>query len=222
MRDMPHMLTGEIGQDAGLECLVVIARLHGLAADMEQLRYDFSRSDKPLDAGELVRVTLYIGLKARVQSNWGQSQHTPLQAIACCKDKDFLAIARLVDGRVLVHDPLKPQPQLSPEVHFETRRTGLLVMLTRRAPAGTGESNFGTRWFIPSIIRYRALFAEALIASIFLKSMMLVTPILRQRLQEKFVCEDGRQGQILRAGGYYAAMPVRRIAVTGLAVPENT
>jgi subfamily B ATP-binding cassette protein HlyB/CyaB len=34
--------------------------------------------------------------------------------------------------------------------------------------------------------------------------------------------EDGRQGELLRAGGYYAGMHARQAGVTGLAVPAGT
>jgi ABC-type multidrug transport system fused ATPase/permease subunit len=34
--------------------------------------------------------------------------------------------------------------------------------------------------------------------------------------------EDGGQGELLRAGGYYAGMHARQAGVTGLAVPAGT
>ena len=105
---MPHIHTVEMERDTGLECLAIIARFYGLAADVGNLRHEFSRSDKQLDASDLVRAARYTGLKARaVQSNWRRLQHTPLPAIACCKDGHFLVLARLIDGKVLVHDPLR-------------------------------------------------------------------------------------------------------------------
>ena len=189
---MPHMHAVERERDAGLECLAVIARFYGLAADVGKLRHEFSRSDKPLDASDLVRAARYIGLKSRaVQSNWRRLQHTPLPAIASCKDGRFLVIAKLVDGKVLVHDPLESRPQLFSQEPFETRWSGMLIMVTRRALAGAGESRFGFRWFIPSIIRYRALFAEVLVASFFLQSMALVTPLFFQVIVDKVLVHRG-------------------------------
>jgi subfamily B ATP-binding cassette protein HlyB/CyaB len=189
---MPHIHSGEINRDAGLECLAVIARLYGLAADVGKLRHEFSCSDKPLDANDLVRAARYTGLKARaVQSNWRRLQHTPLPAIAGRKDGQFLVLARLVDGKVLVHDPLESQPQLFPQELFETLWSGSLVLITRRTPAGTGDSRFGFRWFVPSIIRYRSLFVEVLVASFFLQSMALVTPLFFQVIVDKVLVHRG-------------------------------
>ena len=189
---MPHIHSRETNRDAGLECLAVIARFYGLAADIGRLRHEFLRSDKRLDANELVRAARYSGLKARaVQSSWQRLQQTPLPAIACRKDGHFLVLAKLVDGKVLVHDPLESQPQLFPKELFETHWSGLLVLVTRRARVRTGESRFGFRWFIPSIIRYRALFAEVLVASFFLQSMALVTPLFFQVIVDKVLVHRG-------------------------------
>jgi subfamily B ATP-binding cassette protein HlyB/CyaB len=189
---MPHIHSGEMDRDAGLECLAVIARLYGLAVDIGKLRHEFSRSDRQLDTNELVRAARYAGLKARaVQSSWQRLQHTPLPAIASRKDGHLLVLARLVDGKVLVHDPLESQPQLFPKELFETLWSGLLVLVTRRARAGSGEQGFGFRWFIPSMIRYRALFAEVLVASFFLQSMALVTPLFFQVIVDKVLVHRG-------------------------------
>jgi subfamily B ATP-binding cassette protein HlyB/CyaB len=189
---MPPIHSAETDRDAGLECLALIARFHGLAADAVQLRHEFSRPDRPLDAGELVRAARYAGLKAKaVDSNWQRLQHTPLPAIACRKDGHFLVIARLVDGKVLVHDPLEPRPQVFPGALFESLWSGVLVLVTRRARAGSGNSRFGFGWFIPSIIRYRALFAEVLLASFFLQSMALVTPLFFQVIVDKVLVHRG-------------------------------
>ena len=189
---MPHVHSGAMDRDAGLECLALVARLNGLAADVGKLRHEFSRSGRKLDAGELVRAARYTGLKAKaVQSDWQRLQHTPLPAIACRKDGNYLVIARLVGGKVLVHDPLEAQPQLFPGELFESLWSGLLILVTRRARADTGASGFGFRWFIPSIIRYRALFAEVLVASFFLQSMALVTPLFFQVIVDKVLVHRG-------------------------------
>jgi subfamily B ATP-binding cassette protein HlyB/CyaB len=189
---MPHIHAGEMDRDSGLECLAVVARFHGLAADAGKLRHEFSRSDKPLDATDLVRAARYTGLKSRaIHSNWQRLERTPLPAIARHKDGRFMVLARLVEDNVLVHDPLEPQPQLLPKELFESMWSGSLILIAHRAPAGTGESRFGFRWFIPSIRRYRALFAEVLVASFFLQSMALVTPLFFQVIVDKVLVHRG-------------------------------
>jgi subfamily B ATP-binding cassette protein HlyB/CyaB len=189
---MPQIHAGEENHDTGLECLAVIARLNGLAADVGKLRHRFCRLGKRLDANELVRAARYTGLKARtIQSNWQRLEKTPLPAIACRKDGGFIVLARLVDGKVLVHDPLGAQPRLFPKEPFEALWSGQLLLVARRAPPGTGESAFGFGWFIPSIIRYRSLFTEVLVASFFLQCMALLTPLFFQVIVDKVLVHRG-------------------------------
>ena len=189
---MQQIHSGEGGHDTGLECLAVIVRLHGLAADVGKLRHEFSRSGRRLDAGELVRAARYTGLRARsIQSHWRRLENTPLPAIAGRKDGGFVVLARLVDGKALVHDPLESRPRLFTRESFEDLWSGRLLLLTRRAAAGTGESGFGFGWFIPSIIRYRALFTEVLVASFFLQCMALVTPLFFQVIVDKVLVHRG-------------------------------
>jgi ATP-binding cassette, subfamily B, bacterial HlyB/CyaB len=201
---MPQIHSGEREPDTGLECLAVIVRLHGLPADTGKLRHEFSRSGRRLDANELVRAARYTGLKARtIQSNWQRLEKTPLPAIACRKDGGFVVLARQVDGKVLVHDPLESQPRLFPKESFEALWSGRLLLVTRRAPAGTGGTGFGFGWFVPSIIRYRSLFTEVLVASFFLQCMALVTPLFFQVIVDKVLVHQGLTTLDVLAAGMF-------------------
>jgi subfamily B ATP-binding cassette protein HlyB/CyaB len=65
--------------------------------------------------------------------------------------------------------------------------SGELILLARRQ--GHGESlqqKFDISWFIPSLVKYRKIFAKVLIASFFLQLFALITPLLRHRLNDKF------------------------------------
>ena len=55
-------------EDAGLAALVLIARIHGIAADAAQLRHEAAVTDKAFPEAELVLSARRIGLKARAIS----------------------------------------------------------------------------------------------------------------------------------------------------------
>jgi subfamily B ATP-binding cassette protein HlyB/CyaB len=189
---MPHTHSGESDRDTGLDCLAVIARLHGLAIDVGKLRHEFSRSGRPLDSDDLVRAARSTGLKARaVRSDWQRLRKTPLPAILISKDGHSLVLAKLVDGKGLVHDPCGSGPSLLTREQLEPLWSGLLVLITRRAPLGLVEPGSGFGWFMPSIVRYRSLFAEVLIASFFLQSMALITPLFFQVIVDKVLVHRG-------------------------------
>jgi hypothetical protein len=67
--------------DPGLEALVTLLHLQGVAADAEQIRHRLG-TDK-IGASEMLRCARDLGLKARVyRTDWLRLARTPLPAIA--------------------------------------------------------------------------------------------------------------------------------------------
>ncbi len=67
-----------------------------------------------------------------------------------------------------------------------------MILVTRRQ--GLGESlqqKFDISWFIPSLVKYRKLFGEVLIASFFLQLFALVTPLFFQVVMDKVLVHRG-------------------------------
>ena len=189
---MPHIHTAGDSQGGGLECLVLVARLHGLAADIDRLRHEFCVSGVAPDADCLVRAGCYLGLKAkRVSSNLERLHKTPLPAIARHQDGHFFIVARVGAGKVLVHDPLETGPQTLPQELFEGMWSGELVLFARRARLDAAQGDFGFRWFLPAMLRYRSLFSEVLIASFFIQLLALVTPLFFQFIIDKVLVHRG-------------------------------
>lgn len=82
-----HSEEPKAGLDSGLECLLVVARLHGVAADGAQVRHAFGEAGKPLGEGELVRAARRLGFKARaVDSAWERLAGLALPAFAQRRD----------------------------------------------------------------------------------------------------------------------------------------
>ena len=51
--------------------------------------------------------------------------------------------------------------------------------------AGGEDRHFDITWFIPAIYKYRKLFGEVLLASLFVQLFALVTPIMFQVVMDK-------------------------------------
>jgi subfamily B ATP-binding cassette protein HlyB/CyaB len=182
----------EMRRDTGLECLVMIARLHGLAAEISRLHHEFSISGQSLDASSLVRAARYLGLKAkRLSSTWQRLSRTPMPVIARHRKGHFFVIARLAEDRVLVKDPLQPDMQTISREQLESLWAGELVLTARRAGPAAGAGDFGFRWFIPALMRYRSLLAEVLLASFFIQLLALVTPLFFQVVIDKVLVHRG-------------------------------
>ncbi|MFM0666007.1 cysteine peptidase family C39 domain-containing protein, partial [Paraburkholderia sediminicola] len=72
----------DIGADPGLAALVLIARLHGVAADPEQLRHAAAMKTERFEERDLILSARSLGLKARaVTVSETRLTKTPLPAL---------------------------------------------------------------------------------------------------------------------------------------------
>ena len=74
-------------RDSGIACLVMIARLHGVAADPDQIAHGFAHDGRALDVPGLLLAAKQLGLVAkRVRVDPARLAKTPLPAIAITSD----------------------------------------------------------------------------------------------------------------------------------------
>src|SRR5215472_5275997 len=92
--------------DPGLEALVMLLHLQGIAADAGQIAHRLG-TDK-IGAPEMLRCARDLGLKARAyRTDWTRLGGTPLPAIAWLRDGGFLLLAKTDGESVLVQSPLE-------------------------------------------------------------------------------------------------------------------
>ena len=93
---------------------------------------------------------------------------------------------------ILIHDPRQDAPRRVSRQQLEQLWSGQLIVVTRRQGAGdSGSQKFDISWFIPSLIKYRRLFSEVIIASFFLQLFALVTPLFFQVVMDKVLMHRG-------------------------------
>ncbi len=189
---MPHTVSSDNIPGTGLACLVLVARFLGVAAEAEQLRHKFARSEQPVSSSEIIRAARHLGLKARqISSVRKKLRKTPLPALAQHNDGHWFVIAKVDGERALVQDPLENKPLTLPWDVFESSWNGTLILLTRRALLTDEKTRFGFRWFVPALIKYRKLLGEVLVASFFLQLFALVTPLFFQVVIDKVLVHKG-------------------------------
>jgi len=178
--------------DSGAICLVNIARLHGLAADVGQIRHSLGLDTDLMGIDQLLRAARSLGLRMRrIESSFGRLAKTPLPAIAGHKDGHFFVLAKVSEDRVLIQDPLESRTQTLPRKSFEQAWSGELLLVARRVSLSERNTPFGFSWFVPAVVKYRALFGEVLAASFFLQLFALLTPLFFQVIIDKVLVHRG-------------------------------
>ncbi len=177
--------------DSGALCLHFLLAYHGIRSAPEQIYHDFAGPDGGMDLIALVRAARKHGLKAKiVSSSFKQLAKLPLPAIAEQNDGTFLIVAQVADGRVLLQRA-HSAPEEQAQAAFEADWSGRLVLLARRASDMVSDLKFGLRWFLPVIAKYKKLFSEVLLASFFLQSFGLITPLFFQVIIDKVLVHRG-------------------------------
>jgi ATP-binding cassette, subfamily B, bacterial HlyB/CyaB len=177
-------------EETGLFVLVLLLRLHGVAAEEEQLRHRLGT--RSVGITEMLRCAREFGLKARtINTNWVRLARTPLPAVAALHDGGFLLLGKVEGDEVLVQRLSEPGPLKLTRAEFETLWDGRLVLMARRASLSDLSRRFDITWFLGAIQKYRYLLSEVLIASFFLQVFALVSPLFFQVVIDKVLVHRG-------------------------------
>ena len=170
--------------EPGLFVLVMMLRLHGIAADPEQIKHQFGAA--PIGTPEILRCAKQFGLKARtITTQWQRLAITPLPGIAVLRDGGFLLLSKADDEKVLVLSPGSSRPTMMTRAELETVWDGRIVLMAKRAALTDLARRFDITWFFGAVHKYRRLLGEVLVASFFLQLFALVSPLFFQVVIDK-------------------------------------
>lgn len=187
MRDIQEVASPE---KSGSFALVLLLRLHGIAADEEQLCHRLGT--RHIGVTEMVRCAKAFGLKARtIKTGWARLARIPLPGIAVLNQGGFLLVGKADGDEVLVQCPSDPRPRKLSRAEFETLWDGRLVLMARRASLSDLSRRFDFTWFLGAIQKYRHLLGEVLLASFFLQVFALVSPLFFQVVIDKVLVHRG-------------------------------
>lgn len=182
---------------AGLAALCMLARLHRVAAEPAALMPKLGKTpSEPWPTDDLLLAARHLGLKAKLsRTSTDRLSLTPLPALALLRDGRIVVLAQCDGQRVLLQDPSGQlqggRPVIEPLVAFAEQWTGELILVTSRASVAGELAKFDFSWFIPSLVKYRKLFGEVLLVSLFLQLFALISPLFFQVVMDKVLVHNG-------------------------------
>jgi len=184
-----------------LRALCLVARLHHIAVDPEQLGHQLGWPPSHMASiADLLLAAKQIGLKAKLsRTHVDRLAISPLPALALLKGEEgvpkVVVLAQCDGQRVLFQDPSGAiqggRPTIEPIDVFASQWTGELILITSRASLAGELAKFDFSWFIPSIVKYRKLLGEVLAVSLFLQLFALVSPLFFQVVMDKVLVHRG-------------------------------
>ena len=194
-------MDSEKSLDTGAMCLSIIAQIHQIALDVNQIKHQYAKPGGVLQERDLLRAAKAVGFKTRVsEQTLSQLNKVSLPAIAQKANGDYFIIAKRGTKQgeqeqpivqYLIHDPSVAQPQSITEEELGQLWTGKLILITKRSSAFEAVKEFDISWFIPSLIKYRKLFGDVILASFFIQLFALVTPLFFQVVMDKVLVHRG-------------------------------
>jgi subfamily B ATP-binding cassette protein HlyB/CyaB len=196
--------------DSGLTCLVMLARLHGIAADPDQLTHEYQNGGQHFTQTEILLAAKKLGLKASlVKTSFERLDKTPLPAMVMGLEGRFFILAKVENDQALIHDPQTGRPESMTFSELLTRCSTdgeqsakdqnqqkpsagcSLILFTSRASLAGEMSKFDFTWFIPAVIKYRKLLLEVLLVSFVIQFFALITPLFFQVVMDKVLVHSG-------------------------------
>ena len=195
--------------DSGLICLVMMARLHGIATEQHQLAHEFNNDGQLFGRTEILLAAKKIGLRAHfIKTPFERLTKTPLPALAVGAEGRFFILAKVENGQALIHDPIRGRPEtitvleLSAYFAAKVEQTAdqksqwhselcPLILFSSRESMAAELGQFDFTWFIPAIIKYRRLLLEVFLVSIVIQFFALITPLFFQVVMDKVLVHRG-------------------------------
>lgn len=176
--------------DPALACFVLLSRFLGVPSDPLQIAHDRGKGDAPFSLEDLSRIATRLGLIGRIRRATPEDLHKlPLPAIAELDGGDAAIILKVEDDpeapRALVQHGDSDKPDIWSAEELRTRMTGRLLLMTSRARIAGAQRPFDISWFIPALVKYRRSLRDVLVASFFMQTMGLVTPVFFQLVIDK-------------------------------------
>ncbi len=173
-------------EDPGLLALVLIARLHGIAADPSQVRHNAGLATERFEPEDLQRAARALGLKARVVTfSTTRLAYLPLPALVFDANGQHFTVAKLSDDKALIQEGNSSAPQVISVEQLLARSTRKALLLASRASLVGELARFDFSWFVPAMVKYRRPLLEVLGVSLLIQLLGLVPPLMFQVVMDK-------------------------------------
>jgi ATP-binding cassette, subfamily B, bacterial HlyB/CyaB len=183
-----------------LECLVAVARHHGVDLSVERLIHDHAVGNDKVPVSLLLRIARETGFRTRsAKIKWGDLAGLggAYPVLAQLDNGNWIVLVNLqgegCDATATVFDPLAEPSHLLTlsQEQLCARWRGEVVFLKRVHHLTDPEQPFRLRWFVPELMRQRRIFRDVAVAALFLYAVGLATPIFFQLVIDKVLVHEG-------------------------------
>lgn len=172
----------------------IVCQIHRIPFDQQLLLRQFAPPYTTASLLQLLQsLDLHAGFKKQALTKL-KEQVLPCLAVLHAEEESEAGFALLIksDGeRVLILEPGEQTPQALPVEEFNRRFAGQVLLVRRKqgriADPDASPKEFGFRWFMPELLKYRKIWSEILLASFAIQLVGLAVPVCTQIVIDKVV-----------------------------------
>jgi subfamily B ATP-binding cassette protein HlyB/CyaB len=169
----------------------MILQYYRIPANLQNIAHEYTAVSGRVTQLDIVHAAKILGLRAKVVNvPTTRLSKMNVPAISVNQNGDYYVIARVSDEKVLVQKP-GHQPETVAREEFLQSWDGGAILLTPRDEIKSLEKKFDVTWFIPVVVKYRKIFKEVLLASLFIQLFALISPFFFQVIIDKVLAHRG-------------------------------
>ena len=179
-----------VANDTALQCLVAVARHHGIDLSVDRIRHDYALQPEDEVNRLLPKIARSSGMRVRkLRIGWKDLARLgeAYPAIARLANGNNVIVLGIADEKVGVLDPLANRHAVLrlDQATFCKNWNGELLLLRRTFALSDESRPFGFSWFIPEVWRNGGTFRDIAVAAVMLQLLALALPIFIQITVDK-------------------------------------
>ncbi|EKX93069.1 toxin RTX-I translocation ATP-binding protein [Aggregatibacter actinomycetemcomitans Y4] len=189
-----YVMDSQKNTNLALQALEVLAQYHNISINPEEIKHKFDIDGHGLNQTKWLLAARSLGLKVRTTNKTiDRLPFLHLPVLAWRDDGDHFILLKIDQetDRYLIFDLMQKNPIVLDKNEFEERYQSKVILVASRASIVGNLAKFDFTWFIPAVIKYRKIFIETLIVSIFLQIFALITPLFFQVVMDKVLVHRG-------------------------------
>lgn len=174
--------------DSAFQSFVLLLKLIQVPVESKLLRQDYGKVEN-WDSADLLHVARHLlDLKAK-RRNVSKKQLSSLPApfLLEVQDGQYLLVAKWLDsGKALVQNVAEQQfMELSLDDLWGMKVGEVLLFKPKMQSDQPAEKKFGLKWFWQALMEQRMVFAQVVLAAIFIQVFALITPLFSMVVMDK-------------------------------------
>ena len=179
----------KIRQDFGLQCLMRIAAYYRIPADPKNIIHLLAMDGKVFSDSDIIRGAKLLKIKAKAAVIVSDKLvKMTLPAMLRTSEGYFLILKADGEKCLIVTEENSIPHIISMEMLCEIWQGDILLFIPRMM--SNRDIKFGFKWFIPTIIKYKAPLIEVLFAALFMQILALLSPLITQSVIDKVLVHN--------------------------------